>query len=383
MNPDLLKKMLAEDQYGLLASEPESVQMSEDERLIEAFAEITDFVRENDRLPERNPARIGEARLAMRLKGINEDETQRELLKEHDALGLLIEPEPPTTVDEALASDPLGLLKPEGPDIFELKNVPEKVTTMPEEISQRKPAPDFEDYEPLFERCDADLKSGERKTIPFKNEQQIDAGRFYVLRGVVLYVAEVGERSRESGKTNARLRCIFENGTESNMLLRSLAAELYKDGRRITEPASADAHLTLEPHTPLASVYVLRSRSEDPQLAEFEFVHKIGSTSQKVEDRVSGAGSEATFLGAPVELVAEYKVPKGSEAGFEKLLHKAFSNSRLDIWFENDGKVGDSATEWFAVPLTAIDQAMTMIESGSIVNYRWNQEAGNFELKTD
>ena len=216
--------------------------------------------------------------------------------------------------------------------------------------------------------------------IPFKNEQQITAGRFYVLKGILLYVAEVGERSRETGKTNARLRCIFENETESDMLLRSLAAELYKDGKRVTEPQSRDAALTLEPDTPMASVYVLRSLSDDQQLDRFDHVHKIGSTRQRVEDRIGGATSDATFLGAPVEIAAVYGVPQGSEKNLESLLHRIFASSRVDVWFERDGRVGESADEWFAVSLPAIEQALDLIESEAVASYRWVHEVGELQL---
>lgn len=376
-----IEAMLAEDEFGLLEMEPETVTLTEDDRLIVKFAEITSFVEENGREPEANPVRMSEMTLALRLKALREDDRQREFLKEHDRLDLLREPEPPENIEEVMASDDFDLLNADGPDIHDLTHVPEKVTTMPDEVSQRKPAEDFDQFEPLLTQCQADLRSGDRKMLPFKNEQQIQTGRFYVLRGVLLYVAEVGERSRETGKTNARLRLIFENGTESDMLLRSLAAELYKDGRRVTESSQADRErIELMADTPMASVYVLRSLSEDPQLAPFTDLHKIGSTRQEVESRISGASKEATFLGAPVEIVATYKVPEGTEASFEQLLHKVFADSRLDIWFEKDGRLGDAATEWFDVPLEAIDDAITMIEADTITRRSWNRDAQKFEF---
>lgn len=381
MNPQELDRMLAEDEFGLLEMEPEVVALTEDDRLAAAFSEITDFVRENGREPEMNPARMGEMTLAMRLKAIREDESQRELLREHDVLDLIREPEPPESIEEVMASDDFDLLDSNGPDLHDLRHVPEKVTTMPDQISQRKPAEDFDLFEPLLTKCQAELRSGERQLLPFKNEQQIQAGRFYVLKGVLLYVVDVGERSRETGKTNARLRLIFENGTESDMLLRSLAAELYKDGRRVTEPMKSDIEaIELLAGTPMASVYVLRSKSEDTQVSSFEHLHKIGSTRQPVENRISGSTKDATFLGAPVEIAAVYKVPEGSEARFEKLLHTVFADSRLDIWFEKGGRLGDAATEWFDVPLEAIEQAIDLIEAGTVTNYSWNRESGKFQL---
>lgn len=378
-----LDQMLAGDEFGLLEMEPATVALTEDDRLIASFAEITAFVRENNREPEANPARISEMTLALRLTGMREDDTQRELLKEHDELGLLTEPEPPGSIEEVIASDDFDLLDTDGPDLHELTHVPEKVTTMPEDVSQRQPAEDFDQFEPLLLRCQAELRSGERKLLPFKNEQQIEAGRFYVLRGVLLYVDAVGERSRETGKTNARLRLIFENGTESDMLLRSLAAELYKDGRRVTEPRSLEENLrmTLDPETPMASVYVLRSLSDDPQIRGLDHPFKIGSTRQRVADRISGAAKDPTFLCAPVEKVAVYKVPEGTEADFERLLHKVFADSRLDVWFEQNGRVSETATEWFDVPLESIDEALAMIEADTIGTFVWSPEERQFRVR--
>lgn len=378
MDPAELDQMLAEDEFGLLELEAQAAPFTEGDRLRAALAEVAQFVRANDREPTVDTTDMGEFKLALRLKAMREDDVQRGLLKEHDELDLLREPEPPESIEDVIATDDFDLLESDGPDIHDLQHVPVKVTTMPGEISQRKPAQDFEDFRPLLEACQRELRSGDRTLLPFKNEQQIEAGRFYVLRGVLLYVAGVGERSRETGKTNARLRLIFENGTESDMLLRSLAAELYKDGRRVTESKRRDREvIELMADTPMASVYVLRSRAQDPQVARFgKHLHKIGSTKQKVEDRIRDAETEATFLGAPVEIVAEYKVPEGSETRFENILHRFFVDSRLDIWFEDDTHLAESATEWFNVPLPAIDEAIAMIEAGTITQFVWDREKG-------
>jgi hypothetical protein len=64
----------------------------------------------------------------------------------------------------------------------------------------------------------------------------MEKGMFFVLKGMLVYLAEVGEKVKdEHGKWDARLRAIFENGTESNLLLRSLGKELFKDGKRVSE----------------------------------------------------------------------------------------------------------------------------------------------------
>ena len=138
------------------------------------------------------------------------------------------------SIDDIFGDDPLDILGGDSEVLFYFKHTP-KETTMPDYVASRKPCKDFDKFESLFIQCQSDLANEKRRLYPFKNEQQITKGQFFVLKGILLYVAKVGIKFNEKGKVNARLRCIFDNGTESDMLLRSLAAELYKNGRRVAE----------------------------------------------------------------------------------------------------------------------------------------------------
>jgi len=184
-------------------------------------------------------------------------------------------------LDDILEDDALGILDSDAESIFDLKHVP-KETTMPDYVARRKPCKDFKDFEYLFKKCQTDLTEGKRRLNPFKNEQQIEKGYFFVLKGVLLYVAEVGKRKPdENGKVNARLRCIFENGTESDMLLRSLAAELYKNGRRVTEHEDKllDGLKGISDDDKEAGfIYVLKSRSKDGKISAIDNLYKGSST---------------------------------------------------------------------------------------------------------
>ena len=253
---------------------------------------------------------------------------------------------------------------------------------MPADVARREPCEDFESFRPLFVECHAELRSGARKLLPFKNPSQIEPGRFFVQAGVLLYVVAVGERTYdEVKKANARTRCIFENGTESNLLLQSLASNLYKGGKRVTVPdATVSAEMGLQPDTPMASVYILRSLSEDPQVKALPELHKIGSTSSTAKDRVATAASDTTFLGAPVEIVEEYRVPRGAEHQFETILHRMFAAARMDVWFERNGHVTAEANEWFAVPFRVIEEAVSLIESHAIVNYEYDVDLQRLRL---
>jgi len=393
LDRETLLQMLAEDEYGLLKPAPKRVPVTADDRLLAAFQEIAEFTRVNGREPERTQTDMMEAKLAMRLNAIRENEDQAAALRGADDLGLLgeapPEPEqvvlpdtPPETVDEARAADPFGLLDGTE-DLFELKHVP-KAQTMPEEIARRRPAEDFDQFADLFKDCHAGLRAGQRKLLPFRNPIEIEPGKFFVLNGVLLYVAEMGELELDQvRKANARTRCIFENGTESNLLMQSLASNLYKDGRRVTEPNEVTLErMGLEAETKMGHIYVLRSLSDDPQLSGFRDVHKIGFTTQTVEHRTAGAEGDVTFLGAPVETVASYSLPAVAAQPVEAILHSFFASARLDTWFERSNQIVAEANEWFDVPLSEIDEAIALIQSEGIESYEYDPDERRIKLRS-
>lgn len=392
LDRETLKQMLAEDEHGLLKPVPKRAPVTADDRLLAAFQEIAEFTRANGREPERTPSDMTEAKLAMRLKAIRENEDQAAALRGADDLGLLgeapPEPEPvripdtpPETVDEARGADPFGLLDGGG-EIFDFKHVP-KTQTMPEEVARRRPAEDFDRFAQLFKDCHAGLRAGQRKLLPFRNPIEIEPGKFFVLNGVLLYVAEMEKLELDRiRKANARTRCIFENGTESNLLMQSLASNLYKDGRRVTEPSEVTLErMGLETETKMGHIYVLRSLSGDPQLAALGNVHKIGFTTQTVEQRIAGAEGDATFLGAPVETVASYSLPAVAAQPVEAILHSFFASARLNAWFEQSHQIVAEANEWFNVPLAAIDEAIALIQSEAIQSYEYDPDERRIKLR--
>ena len=382
LDRETLLQMLAEDEYDLLRPAPKRAPVTADGRLMAGFQEIAEFTRTNGREPQRSPTDMSEAKLAMRLKAIRDNEDQAAALRGVDDLGLLgeapPEPEPvlipdapPESVDDALAADPFGLLG--GEDIFDLKHVP-KTQTMPEEVARRRPAEDFDSFEDLFSTCHAELRAGQRKLLPFRNPIEIESGKFFVLNGVLLFVAEMEELELDRiRKANARTRCIFENGTESRLLMQSLASNLYKDGRRVTEPTTVTLErMGLQTETKMGHIYVLRSLSEDAQLEAFKNAHKIGFTTQAVDRRTGVAENDTTFLGAPVETVASYALPAVAARRVEEILHDFFASARLDIWFEKNDQVIAEANEWFDVPVSAIDEAIELINAETIGSYEYD-----------
>lgn len=238
MEKEDLLKIVGDDEFGLLTVKPKVSAISVDGRLIESFNQINDFYRHHGKEPSANPHDILEYQLYSRLSGLRSNTAKREVLADLDIFNLLNAP-PEKKIDsvsDIFEDDDLGLLDDDAESIFKIRNVP-KLIDRPDHIAKRRPCKEFNKFESLFKDCHAELKAGIREARTFTGEQQIKEGHFFVLHGIMAYVASVGERENKNGKINARLRLIFENGTESNMLLRSLATELYKDetGRRILD----------------------------------------------------------------------------------------------------------------------------------------------------
>lgn len=383
MEKDALLKILDDDDLGLLNIKPKRSSITVDERLLQSFQQINDFYRQHGKEPESNPSNILEFQLFNRLKGLRASKEKCEALQEVDEFHLLtfVEPEKPiTSVADIFSDDSFGLLDDEAESIFDLKHVPKSPMEMPEKIAQRKRCKDFDQFEHLFKQCHAELTSGVREARQFTGEQQIKPGHFFVLHGVMVYVSEVGEKEVKNGKVNARLRCIFENGTESNMLLRSLATELYKDetGRRILdhhEKALEALEQIQAEDEKTGYLYVLQSLSQQADIASIQNLYKIGYSTVPVQERIKNAAEEPTYLMAPVKVVEVFECYNLNPQKFELLLHTFFGKACLNVdVFDKTGK-RFSPREWFVAPLHIIEAAANMLINGEIVNYRYDPDS--------
>ena len=394
------ENILEDDPLGLLDIKPKrSNAITEDERLIESFKEINDYMEQHGKEPSASRD-IQERRLFSRLKGLREDPEKSLALKDYDSFNLLGDitvpepPEPPDptkikTIDDILEDDALGLLdgisdsdlvEESGTeeDIFNLKNIP-KTIEKPDYVAKRKPCKDFEKFEPLFKQPHSDLASKKKEVRPFKSERQIKSSTFFILQGMMVYVVTMGEKElRNFGNFNARLYCVFENGTESHMLLRSLAAALWKDDNSKQVVAPDDIDMFDESgeiaigDKPTGFIYILRSLSEDPNIKEIENLYKIGFSSQPVAKRIQGASQDPTYLMADVSLLMEFKTYNLNPQKLEKLLHRFFAKCCLDLdVFDNDG-TRHTPREWFITPLGVIETAIQLLITGEIINYKYN-----------
>lgn len=365
-----------------------------EERIIAGFEEIQRFTDEHGRVPQHGESGdIFERLYAVRLDRIREQPECRELVEPLDRQGLLTSTASVVAIDtEELDDDALLAelgVEVESPPIAELKHVrstAEKKAA--EDVANRERCEDFETFKPLFDQVQKEIASGLRETRPFERKAEIEKGRFFIVGGQTAYVAERGEDFlTDQGMTDARLRVIFANGTQSKMLMRSLQRSLNKDeaGRRVTEPSAGPlfSDQTIDGDEASGTIYVLRSKSDLPIVKENRNVlHKIGVTSGKVERRIANAKIDATFLLADVELVATYELFNVNRTKLENLIHRIFDPARLDV--EIKDRFGNPVVprEWFLVPFTAIDEVIEKIKDGSIKGYLYDpQQARLVERK--
>ena len=378
-----LADITTNDQHGLLEVKKTSSAPTADEHLISKFSEINDFVAANGREPEADMANVSEFMLNQRLNSIRSNEEHSKALQKYDVHTLLYDSSAkvgdksaPKSIDDLMNSDSLGLLNNDPLGIFKMKNVP-KTLDMPGDIAKRKRCKDFAEYKLLFDECHADIDSGEKEQVKFTGEQQIQKGQFFILHGIYCYVADMEERVKKNGKVNAKLHLVFENGTESNMLLRSLATELYKDdtGRRIIPAAenSLDNMLGVtEEDRASGYIYILQSLSKNPEIASIQNLYKIGFASKSVEKRIANAENEPTYLMAPVHHVSSYKVFNVNAQKVENLLHTFFGKACLDVEVADSRGRMSRPREWFIAPLESIQLAVQLLANGEIVHYRYD-----------
>lgn len=353
-----------------------------EERIIAGFEDILRFHHAHGRAPLHGEGRdIFERLYAVRLDQLRTLPEAVSLLARLDVPGLLAGAGVPVASDademdeDALLAD-LGLGEAaSADDITVLRHVRSAAQIRAaEEIADRTPCADFDRFQPLFERVERELKSGTRQALRFGRDASIVVSDFFILGGQLAYVAEIGDAYRTpNNETNARLRVIYANGTESDLLLRSLQRALYKDetGRRLTNPdmgplfGDAPEPEDIESGT----IYVLRSLSRHPYVAEHrELIHKIGVTGGKVGNRIAAADKDATYLLADVEVVATYKLHNLNRTKLENIFHRLFGAVQLNLTIEDRFGNPVKPREWFLVPLQVIDEAVQRIRDGSIAN---------------
>ena len=369
-----------------------------EERIIAGFEDIFRFYQTHGRAPMHGQdADIFERLYAVRLDQLRKLPEAQTLLAHLDSAGLLNTAYQGNTQTDSMDEDALlaelgvNADGAAGNDITVLRNVRpyasiKAAIKAAEEIASRARCTDFEKFKPLFDEAVNGLKVGLWIEKPYIKNAGIDVGDLFIVGGQIAYVAEKLADGKESdGRPNPRLRVIFDNGTEADLLLRSLNRSLYPDGdapmgRRLIKlddgPLFGDS---AEPEdVATGTIYVLRSKSTLPYVAQHrELIHKIGVTGGKVETRIDGAEKEATYLLAEVEIVATYKLHNINRIKLENLFHKLFSAARLDLTIDDRFGNPVKPQEWFLVPLHVINEAVERIRDGSIAEMRYDPKTAS------
>ena len=363
-----------------------------EERIIAGFEDVLRFFQTHGRVPQHGEGRdIFERLYAVRLDQMRRLPEAQALLAALDSPGLLsgtaVAQVDVDALDEDALLAELGInTEPAGrSDITVLRHVrPYVEIKAAEEVANRTPCTDFDRFKPLFEEAGAGLKAGAWMTKPFVKNASIELGDLFIMGGQIAYVAEMHEDTKtKDGRDNPRLRVIFDNHTESNLLLRSLSRSLYPDGntpvgRRLIR--KDDGPLFSSEAEPddieTGTIYVLRSLSSHPFIAEHrELIHKIGVTGGDVQARIAGAEKDATYLLADVEVVATYKLHNLHRTKLEKIFHRLFGAAQLDLTIEDRFGNPVRPREWFLVPLHVIDEAVQRIRDGSIIDVVYDPKA--------
>ena len=385
MKNDKFLDIFSDDPLGLLnipSVESHTEKTPADKKLIESFEEINNFYECNNREPKVS-ADISEFMLASRLQGIRNNPEKVKVLLPFDFHDLLkCEQSKSITVEEILGDDPLNLLASDGDDsIFKLTHVKKSDRIRPDYVSRRTRCKDFDTYETLFQTIHDDLKVGRRKLVEFK-EENLQEGKFFVLRGILLFLEKSDNQEQEynyqSGariRTDGRTRCIFDNGTESTMLLRSLYKALLKDGFGVSDyEEECGSHEIDENDKQNGYIYVLSSLSSNPQISSVTDLFKIGCCSGAVSERIKNAANEPTYLLSDVKVVLTARCYNINVFALENTIHSFFGKSNVS--FEVIDKCGNihHPKEWFIAPLSIIEEAINLIINDDISKYEYNEE---------
>jgi hypothetical protein len=367
-----------------------------EERIIAGFEDIQRFVDEHGHAPQHGEGRdIFERLYATRLDRLRAQADCRELLAPLDRQSLLAGVSAlPATAAEMDADALFAKLGGEIDlaDIATLRHVRSSAEKREvEEIANRTPCIDFPEFTALFERVKRELADGVRSTMPLE-EKRLDAirkGQWFVVGGQVAYVANDSESfETEYDRRDSRLRVIYDNGTESNVLARSLQRALHRDpaSRVITDPSAGPlfADTPGEGDIGTGTVYVLRSKSGNPFVVEHrDVLHKIGVTGNDVKARIANAENDPTFLMAGVDVVAEYKLYNIDRVKLENLIHRVFAPAQVDVAITDRFGKPVQPREWFLIPVFVVAEAVERIKDGTITDYIYDPQRARLVLVSE
>lgn len=384
----VLDDIFNDDEFDILNVKSKvSNTKNEEERLLASFTEINEFITKNNREPQANPSNITEFQLYSRLKKIRQNTEKSTTLENEDVHGLLtIEKKEINSLEDIFNDDTFDLLD-DDTDLFDFKHTPKDYDRAATDfVARRKPCKDFHKYGPLFKEIQKDLVEGKRKLVDFKMGN-LREKTYYVHNGVLFYLEEInidrkdhykedGTRVREDGRT----KCIFENGTLSNMLKRSVEKNLYANGQVVSENSNKVNENFIEKFSNITEedeeagfIYVLKSKTKDERILAIDNLFKIGYSKDTVEERIKNAEKDPTYLMAQVKIITTWKCYNMNPQKLEQLLHNFFGKSCLNIDVFDENKKRYTPREWFIAPIEIIEQAIELIISGEVINYKFDE----------
>ena len=413
------------DEFGLLDVRAKRVVSN---ARLEAtnFEAISTFVDQNARLPN-DDGDLSEKLLARRLAGYQSNRDLHAALKPYDRHGLLPEPDAElqgeatsthsfaepgefkavdavgaddsnrdtdadnvTSLDDIFASAAFDEFDLGDESIFDIQHVPPIADReSPDEVAQRTVCHDFYEFEHIFRELHEGMKNGSIETVRFQQSSQVQEGDAFIMEGVLCLIDKIGEyRLDSTGRYDPRLRIIFENGTESNHLLQSLAKRLFADetGRRIVRNADSvvDAFNNISHKDKRAGqIYFVSTLSENSTLKAIPNLIKIGYTEQTVEERTKNAVRDIAFLEAPVKILASIECYNLNPVKFETLIHGFLHAQRLNVTLVGRDGITYRPREWFSVALDTAREVVRRIIDGSIVQYRMDNTTGRLVKKAN
>lgn len=353
---------------------PAQKRATSSDRLVKSFIEIADFVEQHGHLPSGDGS-FDEKRLFSRLDGIRKDKSKYEKCLPYDSLGILGEYKEPTEEDvlSEILKNPIFDNLEETASLFDIPDYMRKASeerAQADYIAKHVKCEDFDKYAPMFDEVQKGLDAKTHKLIKFK-EAHVVEGTFFVLGGRLVYLDKIFDTKKDKNhKIDGRIRCIYSNGTESDILLRTLVRTMYIDGYTVqntlfdTDEYIRKSFTITEFDVVNGFVYVLKSKSTDAAISSIKNLYKIGFTTQTVEERIANAKNDATYLYADVDIVATWEVYNIKAVDFENALHQLFKRARLQI-----SAGAANPKEWYIVPYHIIEEAVARLVNGEKIAY--------------
>lgn len=404
-----LDDVFADDETDLLDDIKPLTQSTKANSVIaQQFDEINAFIAKHGNPPSSTSTNLQEKILARSLTAIiNNTEHHRELqsLDKYNLLPPLDKPTPPATnpeaqapkaqapkktttsinsLDDIFADEDFGLLDGIQPEI--LLTDDDKQTHTPyydqyddEEVAKRFECPDFEQFTPVFERIHHAIQAGNFSKTSFSSVKNIRIGSVFVLQGLLCYVADIyPAEARKNERNQYRLRLIFANGTESNMLIRSLATAQYKYDNSyqliITDPDWKNDDFISnfskenDRRRMTGVIYVATLAKTPIELQHYQYLHKIGYSTLTADIRTKYAINNNAFLRQSVNIQAEWQIYDANARSVEQILHAFFANQRVAMSIQTEEK-SNKVNEWFNIPLSEIEKAIELVITGEINQY--------------